>query len=201
MARQILWASDAQRVRYALRLAGAPDVVSLTGRRLEALWRDHRAFIGLLPHPIGTLPGIGMQPVASFQARQIGELAGMQTAARELLRVASEGEIPTTTMEGTITVGPQGLSFGGLSPEATFRTTLTWLLTGAVGRRVSRCPECGTFFLRVRRQIYCRDACTDRATWRRYTPEQKHAWESRKRRHEQEGWAPPGSRAKKGKRV
>ena len=90
-------------------------------------------------------------------------------------------------MEGRVIIdGPQ-FSFQG-DPVDVFRMSLAWLLTSTLAgqERVRKCPECGRFFLRVRRQLYCRDACTDKATWRNYPKAKKRR--ARQRQYAKQGW-------------
>jgi len=191
--RQILQAGDISRVRYALRLASAPDVATLDDRAAGALWRGHRRFMTLPPGRLGELPGIrtvnargeSLPPSERVRVRQIGELRAMQDVAREQLERASAGRPPFATMKGEITIDGDQTRFRG-SPVETFGMTLVWLLSGPAGARVRKCPECGRFFLRVRRQIYCSDRCTDRATWRKYPEHKKRR--ARRKQYERHGW-------------
>src|SRR5689334_16182017 len=115
------------RVTYALRLANAKDVHHLPTKAIEALWRDQRKSAGLRPAPLGTLDGIGMQPLASVRTRQINELASMQAIAREVLAQASAGDV-TVTFEGEITLrGSEIESLRGASTDV-FRIALAWSL-------------------------------------------------------------------------
>jgi hypothetical protein len=74
-----------------------------------------------------------------------------------------------------------------------YQLTLTWLLLSKAGSLVRKCPECEQPFVRVRRQIYCSDKCTDRATWRNYPTAKKRR--ARKKQYSKNGWI-VGARSK-----
>jgi hypothetical protein len=188
-----------RRVRFVVQFASALDVATLSPRQVEGFWRRYRVFCGLPWHRLGTMPGIGLrvgsavkEPAAAarawpgLRARQLAEFSQMQAIARELLEQASAGQELHATMEGRITIAGPRVTFKGDQVES-FRISLVWLLqASAETMPIRKCPECGRFFVRVRRQIYCRDECTDRATWRKYPAAKKRA--ARKRQYNKHGW-------------
>lgn len=190
------------RLKFAIRLAAAADVVRAHPRDVAALWRGQRAFMGLTPRKAGSI-GIGLHGPPSWVADQrerwragdVAQLATIQQAARDLLKEhAATGRVQVTA-EGRITIdGPDVEIFSG-APLDTFRLRLAWLLIHTEpGRRIRKCPECGRFFIRIRRQLYCRDSCTDAANWRDYSEEKKLA--ARRKQYERNGWT-VGARSKR----
>lgn len=198
--RQVLRVGDARRVRFALRLALAGDVATLAPRTQDALWRAARAAVGLPPDPLGQIPGLVRldrhgrpRPDLQWRARQLEQFAEMQRVARDLLTRAAAGDEITAEFEGRVTLSAAGRRYTG-DPVGVFTMTLASDLLEPIGRRVRPCPECGRLFLRVRRQLYCQDSCTDRALWRKYPAEQKRLWPSRRRVYDENGWQ-AGARA------
>ena len=193
MSAQQILQSESKRLKYACNLASVADVNTLTPKQVAALWKGLRGFQGL-PQ---TEPGdIGIAVVGSEETRKkvregwraaaIQNLELMQHEARILLTRAAAGEVVSASMKGETTINGPDVRFAGNVIEV-FRMLLALLLTTSkVGPNVRRCPECGQFFVRVRRQIYCRDQCTDRATWRNYPEEKKRR--ARKPQYEKNGW-------------
>jgi hypothetical protein len=195
MAQHLLHASDTRAVRYVLRLANAKDVERVPPRVAEALWRGYRRqFLDLPPDPLGKWPGIGMKPRPDVRAMQLHQLGAIQQTARELLTEVSAGNEVRTTATGTCTFIGDRFSFRTADPVEGFRVGLTWLLTGGAARTIRQCPECRRYFVRVRRQKYCSDQCTDRATWRNYPEAKKRR--ARQKQYDKYGWT-LGARSKR----
>ncbi|MDP1568953.1 MAG: hypothetical protein Q8L86_03030 [Vicinamibacterales bacterium] len=170
-----------------------PDRAS---RDVTALWRDYRRFVGLSDGSIDALPGIkmeggGLSKVrAAVRGRHVALLYGMQAFARLHLKQFIAGEELSATVQGPVTfrlgAETESISFKGNAVEVFIARMV--LVLGEVPRNsLAACPECGTFFRRVRRQIYCRPQCTDRATWRNYPAKKKRA--ARAKQYEKHGWA------------
>jgi hypothetical protein len=193
MANRILQVGDDARVRYALRLANADDVTTLGIAKVAALWTGQRRFMGLPPDALGNIPGIGMPEMPAYRTHNTVQLQRMQDSARELLSQVSAGIELTATFDGRTTITGERLAFSGPAIEV-FRITLAMVLASAVGQRVLKCPECGRYFERVGRQKYCGDRCTDKATWRNYSPAKKRR--AREKEYAKYGWT-VGARSKR----
>lgn len=63
------------------------------------------------------------------------------------------------------------------TPRELFFSILQLLIVRGADTQLRKCPECGTFFIRIRKQQYCSRACTKRAVMRdwRQTPKGKAA--------------------------
>ena len=182
-----------QRAKWALRLAAAPDVDAAPARVVDALWRGQRRFVGLPPSEPGEW-GIGVSGAAADRERErmrthdVELLATMQRAARDLLDRTTTGEpFDVTVNMKSITIVAGGSIAFRADPVAMFTAHLAWLLASSeAGAHVRKCPECGAFFYRQRRQLYCGARCTDKATWRKYSPDQKRRW--RQKQYDKNGW-------------
>jgi len=206
MTQQIVQVGDVARIRHAIRLATARDLGTLPPRAVEALWTAQRRFSGVPAHRLGEIPGVArvnagtgqpLPPDARLRARQIAEFQAMQAIARDLLEHAAAGRPIQATMEGRVTIDGGQFRFQGTPLEA-FRMQLAWHLESPAGQRVRKCPECGRFFLRVRRQIYCSSRCTDRATWRQYPEAKKRR--ARAKQYEKHGWTVGARTTKRSKK-
>jgi len=190
--------SDADRVRFAVRFA-SEHVLSLRTPALNKLRGDVAAFLGLTRKG-SARPGRFDVQVSVLRAPYPRDatkvmLFRLQRDARNMLEQAVEGRgfKPTIISDGQNLVldvvggssGPRTLRIGG-SMHAAFLLTLAYLLAGKHGVPVLKCPECGRLFVRVRRQKYCQDACTDKATWRNYPEEKKRL--AREKQYEKQGW-------------
>lgn len=181
--KQTLHASDLDLavVQCALQVVNEPDVSTITDGGRADLWDAARRALGLRPSPIWADTSFGRRvsqgpPDAAMKAanteRHTTTLVEVQRSWREMLQQASEGKKITVTFEGHITLDGPDLSYRGRDVDM-LRFGLAWSLANSLSDRIKRCPECNRFFLRIRRQIYCRDECTDRVTWRNYPEEKK----------------------------
>lgn len=189
--------TDADRVRFAVRFASG-NVSGLRPRALNTLRTELAAFLGTTKKGADAPGGFGIRIVNvrppypwEYTKAQLFEL---QEDTRRLLEDTVDGRgLGSTTISddqalvvGVATVsGKQRGSVGG-SVRASFLLTLWLLLLGKNLPPVKKCPECGQLFVRVRRQKYCRDACTDKATWRNYPKEKKR--QARQRQYDRHGW-------------
>ncbi len=191
MKRQrVLQVSDEDRVRFALRLAGA-DMPALSSRSLRSLWRAYRAFVGLPPSSgvAKVVNGHRAGDALFNDERRRQALTELQGDARALLEQVRRGARISAPLSGVSIEGdvgkPLSQTYRG-EPATIFRAALVMLLLDEPGSHVRVCPECESLFYRVRRQIYCSARCTDRANWRAY-PEQKKR-RARRKEYEKYGW-------------
>ena len=190
--------TDADRVRFAVRFA-SENVMALGAPALNKLQRELAAFLGTTRKGARLPGGFGVQvvnarPPYPWDYSKV-EMFSLQQDASALLENAIDGHglHPTTISDdqeliADVVTGAKGkrtLRIGG-SVRAGFLLTLAFLLAGTGAPTVLKCPECGRPFVRVRRQKYCRDACTDRATWRNYPTEKKRR--ARQRQYDKNGW-------------
>jgi hypothetical protein len=167
------------------------------------------AFLGLTPNGAPAPGGLGIQVVPVSRVREKGspapfpvdlavpQLQELQADARAFLEGAADGtgaRLATVmsdeqeTVADVVMVGStRRLRIGG-SLRAGFLWTLAFVVAGPAGRRLRACPQCGTLFVRTRRQIRCSDRCTDQANWASYSDEAKRQWPSRKKAYEENGW-------------
>lgn len=155
------------------------------------------------PEPAGTEVVVSGEPYP-WDLSPV-DLFRLQRDARDLINQAIGGRgYQSTTIsdkqELIVDViggpGTRTLRVGG-SVRASFLLKLAILMLTDAGRRVSQCPECGSFFVRVRRQKYCKRKCTDRATWRNYPKEKKER--ARQKEYDKHGWT-LGARKKGGRK-
>jgi hypothetical protein len=183
-----------RRIRLAIRVVSAQDAEQLAPREQDAIWKLARQVMGLPDRGLGEM-GLGVHAPAEMKAaifsqwrgKHVTELAHAQQHARDVFAAATSGADVPFSFKGEVTMSPRSpLSFRGTF-QYTFPATVMWLLTESqVGRRVRKCPECSAYFIRVRRQIYCSDRCTDRALWRKYPARKKRA--ARRKQYEKHGW-------------
>ena len=135
------------------------------------------------------------------------ELHNLHEEALTLL----EGAVRGDGLPGGVSIGEDGgirmdvvgpadervLRFGGTT-RSCFVLTLGYLLKQPAGKRVVMCPECGRIFVRVRRQIYCRRGCANKATWRKYPEASK--LKAREKEYAKQGWELGGRSRKKAKK-
>lgn len=198
---------SARQLAAALRVVGAPDLGALPARNQDALWKAMRSAMGLPPVAIDDL---GIQFVGlpeaeadfreKWRARNVALMAQAQRAARGLVEAAAAGQPVRFVLRGAraeTIIDESGLSFRG-ELNQTFPITVAWLLFHSqAGQRVRKCPECGTLFIRVRRQLCCSASCTNKAQWKKYPLAKKLA--ARRKYYDEMGWT-MGARSKGGKK-
>ena len=177
--------TDADRLAFALRFATAP--LPRSKSELELICRNVTAFLGMSRGTGDQRPGgfgIAVKVVGSPQPWEytIPLLRELQQEARHLIEQTVDGHgiaptILSDSQELIVDVVGQAddrtLRIGG-SVKSGFLLTLALLLAGMTDAPpLLKCPECGTLFIRKRRQKYCDSKCTNRATWRNYPDELK----------------------------
>lgn len=207
--------TDADRVRFAVRFANEKNVMTLSGAALSRCREELAAFLGMTRTGAAAPGGFGVQvvnvrPPYPWDYPK-GQLVELQEDVRRFLENEVLGDVehpflknavlkdvrhPTTISDDSddqplvadvVTVGGKRRGRIGGSVRAAFLLTLWFLRVAGTGvPAVLKCPECGRLFVRVRRQKYCRDACTDKATWRNYPQKKKLA--ARKKYYESQGW-------------
>lgn len=58
-----------------------------------------------------------------------------------------------------------------------------FVLQAEEGNRLKKCPQCGTYFLRVRRQKFCSGRCTNKASMTKYLAKQENLQKHREASH------------------
>lgn len=200
--------TDADRVRFAVRFASEP--LPQSARGLDKLRRELAAFLGMTRRGGDKEPGgFGVEVNAVRPPHPwdytLAQLFMLQEDARQMIEAAVDGRGGHSTVisdDQEIIADVVGLPttrtlrIGG-SVRAGFLLTLAFLLAGTGAPPVLKCPECGRLFVRVRRQKYCRDECTDRATWRNYPKEKKQR--ARQRQYDKYNWTLGARSKEKGK--
>lgn len=191
---------DTDRARFAIQLRSL-DVQALSAGGLNTVWRQLGAFLGHeSPREDVGVAFVSAKPRPHPMDKYRKEVVeACQASARTLLARHVAHETVAATVTGSVTVSATAgrFMFRARGRAEVFQLVLVYLLSEPVGARIRKCPECGEIFLRVRRQLYCSDTCTDRVTWRNYPPVKKRR--ARKKQYEKHGWT-LGARTTKGER-
>lgn len=189
--KKILLADEEKRLQWTIHLATSENIRKLKKPSVERLWKGYRKFAKLPPQPLRMTAEALYHPEVFRAHNDADTLLEIQKAGRNLLDAHAAGTECSVSIKGrmTITWLPGKWITDSIDGDAVdvFCVMLAQLLSVSdLGARVRKCPECGRLFLRIRRQLYCSDRCTDRATWRNYPESKKRR--SRQPLYDLNGW-------------
>lgn len=188
----------AERIGFAVRFSRlnlqAMNAHDLKKLRDEAFGR----FLGLGPHG-GTLQEQGgivvfpneLSAPGAILVWDRGDYKGLQADVRSLLRevIAAKGQpgyvkyVSLRAQWGIVDFKGTPVPCVSGPARDLFLVRLFFLLVREGIDRLRKCPECGNIFYRVRRQIRCSSACTNRALVRAFREREiKRAKKRRQRR-------------------
>jgi hypothetical protein len=182
------------------------DVMSVCGVRFGFFAPDNQRMVRKVRRSLLPLQADVLRMLTSFvSGRRAAEEALARAAASPLHHYRSEkndtdtyvGDISVvfagpgtphlaTPVRVTVHVGQGYCRLGGPARDM-FLLEVQRLLDSNVSERLCACPNCGTLFVRIRRQAYCSEECRDRNYYEEWktTPQAEAA---RRRFYAKNGW-------------